>query len=189
MRSTWSSSRCSRASLRCACVCVWQQQHTQAARLSAHAQHTSNLQAADEDGSGELDIDEFCSQLGPHLGFNLRPQQVAQLFMKIDADAGGTVDWCVCAWVGVYMRVGVCVCVCVCACVCVQLRLQRRAQGVCAISQTCTKPCCVSATPVPHPGQPERVLSSTCLTSNVVGCACCAWCALRATASALAGMS
>jgi hypothetical protein len=50
-------------------------------------------QAADEDGSGELDIDEFCAKLGPHLGVNLKPQQVAQLFMKIDADAGGTVDW------------------------------------------------------------------------------------------------
>eukprot|EP00878_Enallax_costatus_P028786 GHUV01031129.1.p1 GENE.GHUV01031129.1~~GHUV01031129.1.p1 ORF type:complete len:131 (+),score=45.56 GHUV01031129.1:316-708(+) len=49
--------------------------------------------AADEDGSGELDIDEFCSKLGPHLGFNLKRQQVAQLFMKIDANAGGTVDW------------------------------------------------------------------------------------------------
>lgn len=51
------------------------------------------LQAADEDGSGELDIDEFCSKLGPHLGLNLKRQQVAQLFMKIDANAGGTVDW------------------------------------------------------------------------------------------------
>lgn len=50
-------------------------------------------QAADEDGSGELDIDEFCAKLGPHLGVNLKPQEVAQLFMKIDADAGGTVDW------------------------------------------------------------------------------------------------
>jgi len=51
------------------------------------------IQAADEDGSGELDVDEFCAKLGPHLGLNLKPQQVAQLFMKIDADAGGTVDW------------------------------------------------------------------------------------------------
>lgn len=80
-------------------------------------------QAADEDGSGELDIDEFCAKLGPHLGANLTPQQarppaaaarppprraerpdrptpthhqtpqVRQLFNKIDADAGGTVDW------------------------------------------------------------------------------------------------
>lgn len=51
------------------------------------------LQAADVDGSGELDIDEFSQQMGPLLGANLTQQQIAQLFMKIDADAGGTVDW------------------------------------------------------------------------------------------------
>jgi Ca2+-binding EF-hand superfamily protein len=50
-------------------------------------------QEADEDGSGELDIDEFAEKLGPHLGGNLSLQQIKQLFMKIDADAGGTVDW------------------------------------------------------------------------------------------------
>eukprot|EP00798_Chlamydomonas_sp_ICE-L_P024012 gene24012-9585_t len=48
---------------------------------------------ADDDGSGELDIDEFCEKLGPHLGGNLTRQQISQLFLKIDADAGGTVDW------------------------------------------------------------------------------------------------
>jgi hypothetical protein len=31
--------------------------------------------------------------LGPHLGGNLSLEQIKQLFMKIDADAGGTVDW------------------------------------------------------------------------------------------------
>uniref|UniRef100_A0A7S0WPJ8 EF-hand domain-containing protein n=1 Tax=Chlamydomonas leiostraca TaxID=1034604 RepID=A0A7S0WPJ8_9CHLO len=51
------------------------------------------FEEADEDGSGELDIDEFIEKLGPHLGNNLTEQQIRQLFMKIDADAGGTVDW------------------------------------------------------------------------------------------------
>jgi hypothetical protein len=50
-------------------------------------------QEADEDGSGELDIDEFCEKLGPHLGGNLTEMEIRQLFLKIDADAGGTVDW------------------------------------------------------------------------------------------------
>lgn len=51
------------------------------------------VQEADEDGSGELDIDEFVEKIGPHLGDNLSRTQKTQLFMKIDADAGGTVDW------------------------------------------------------------------------------------------------
>jgi hypothetical protein len=33
-------------------------------------------QEADEDGSGELDIEEFCEKLGPHLGGNLTKEQV-----------------------------------------------------------------------------------------------------------------
>ena len=61
------------------------------------------MQAADEDGSGELDIDEFCEKLGPHLGGNLTVPEIRQLFLKIDADAGGTVDW----WVDWRVR-GVC---------------------------------------------------------------------------------
>lgn len=34
------------------------------------------FEEADEDGSGELDIDEFCQKLGPWLGANLTRQQV-----------------------------------------------------------------------------------------------------------------
>jgi len=51
------------------------------------------FEEADDDGSGELDINEFIDKLGPHLGGNLTRDQITQLFMKIDADAGGTVDW------------------------------------------------------------------------------------------------
>ncbi|KAL4852837.1 WD repeat-containing protein 64 [Chlorella vulgaris] len=51
------------------------------------------FEEADEDGSGELDPQEFYDKLGPFLGPNLSPTQVAQLFMRIDADCGGTIDW------------------------------------------------------------------------------------------------
>lgn len=51
------------------------------------------MQAADIDGSGELDMDEFVLALGPHLGENIPKSQLTQLFMKIDADCGGTVSW------------------------------------------------------------------------------------------------
>ncbi|KAL4420053.1 hypothetical protein ABPG77_007492 [Micractinium sp. CCAP 211/92] len=51
------------------------------------------FEEADEDGSGELDPDEFYEQLGPYLGQGLPPAAVSQLFMRIDADCGGTIDW------------------------------------------------------------------------------------------------
>lgn len=50
------------------------------------------MQNADEDGTGELDMEEFALKLGPYLGDN-SDTELAQLFMKIDADCGGTVDW------------------------------------------------------------------------------------------------
>ncbi|PRW05751.1 WD repeat-containing on Y chromosome-like [Chlorella sorokiniana] len=51
------------------------------------------FEEADEDGSGELDPDEFYEKLGPYLGQSLSQAEVAQLFMRIDADCGGTIDW------------------------------------------------------------------------------------------------
>lgn len=65
----------------------WPSSQTQAGHLQVCVQN------ADGEGTGELTIEEFCEQLGPYLGNNLSKQQVTQLFMKIDADAGGTVDW------------------------------------------------------------------------------------------------
>jgi hypothetical protein len=53
----------------------------------------TRLQEADEDGSGELDPGEFYDKLGPCLGQALTEAQVALLFMRIDADCGGTIDW------------------------------------------------------------------------------------------------
>jgi hypothetical protein len=61
--------------------------------------HPFQPQEADEDGSGELDPQEFYDKLGPFLGPNLSQTQVAQLFMRIDADCGGTIDWEV-GWMG-----------------------------------------------------------------------------------------
>ena len=51
-------------------------------------------QQADAQGTGQLSIDDFCSKLGPVLGANVSRAELTQLFMKIDADCGGTVDWC-----------------------------------------------------------------------------------------------
>lgn len=54
-------------------------------------------QAADEDGSGELEMKEFMEKLGPLIGSeeNMTMKEVGKLFMKIDADSNGGVDWCV----------------------------------------------------------------------------------------------
>eukprot|EP01136_Pigoraptor_vietnamica_P017476 Opistho-1_new@62676 len=51
------------------------------------------FQEADTDGSGGLDIDEFREAFGSILGRNLNKDQMTMLFMKIDANSDGTVDW------------------------------------------------------------------------------------------------
>ena len=50
-------------------------------------------QTADEEGTGELDIETFKAKMAPHLGDDISDTELVQLFMKIDADCGGTVDW------------------------------------------------------------------------------------------------
>ena len=52
------------------------------------------LQGSGEDDSGELSQDEFFDKLSPFLGPRISRDDVAQTFMKIDADCGGTVNWC-----------------------------------------------------------------------------------------------
>jgi len=52
---------------------------------------TNNHQLQAE--GGELDADSFNEKLGPTFGAGLSKAALAQLFMKIDADCGGTVDW------------------------------------------------------------------------------------------------
>jgi len=48
---------------------------------------------ADTDGGGSLDIDEFLVAFGEVLGKNLTHEQLTHLFMKIDANSDGSVDW------------------------------------------------------------------------------------------------
>ena len=51
------------------------------------------LQEADENGSDGLDIEEFRAAFGQILGKGKNDQQMAILFMKIDTNCDGTVDW------------------------------------------------------------------------------------------------
>ena len=48
---------------------------------------------ADDSGDGELSLKEFIAAFGKVLGQGLNYKQLNQLFMRIDADSGGTVDW------------------------------------------------------------------------------------------------
>jgi Ca2+-binding EF-hand superfamily protein len=50
-------------------------------------------QEADEDGNKKLDMGEFIEKLGPLIGENMSSKEIGQLFMKIDADCNGDVDW------------------------------------------------------------------------------------------------
>jgi Ca2+-binding EF-hand superfamily protein len=48
---------------------------------------------ADTDKGGALEIDEFIEAFGEIIGKNMTPKQLNQLFMKIDADSNGSVEW------------------------------------------------------------------------------------------------
>ena len=48
---------------------------------------------ADTDGGGSLDMEEFLEAFGEVLGKNLTHEQLTHLFMKIDANSDGSVDW------------------------------------------------------------------------------------------------
>ena len=56
---------------------------------AVHQREVAHTQAE----GGELDADSFNEKLGPTFGAGLSKAALAQLFMKIDADCGGTVDW------------------------------------------------------------------------------------------------
>jgi len=49
--------------------------------------------SADDSGDGELSLNEFITAFGKVLGKGLKYKQLNQLFMRIDADSGGSVDW------------------------------------------------------------------------------------------------
>ena len=51
------------------------------------------LQESPNEFNLELTIEEFREKIGPHLGPSTSQTEMDQLFMKIDADCGGTVDW------------------------------------------------------------------------------------------------
>ena len=48
---------------------------------------------ADEDGGGGLDMEEFLAAFGKIFAESLNDQELTNLFMKIDANSDGTVDW------------------------------------------------------------------------------------------------
>ena len=48
---------------------------------------------ADTDSGGALELDEFIEAFGDIIGKNMNQKQLNQLFMKIDADSNGSVEW------------------------------------------------------------------------------------------------
>jgi len=48
---------------------------------------------ADTDHGGALELDEFIDAFGEIIGKDMSMKQLNQLFMKIDADSNGSVDW------------------------------------------------------------------------------------------------
>jgi Ca2+-binding EF-hand superfamily protein len=51
------------------------------------------FEKADIDGGGELDLEEFIEAFGDIIGKGMSLKQLRQLFMRIDADSNGTVEW------------------------------------------------------------------------------------------------
>ena len=48
---------------------------------------------ADLDRGGALDLDEFIEAFGEVIGKGMSMKELKQLFMKIDADSNGSVEW------------------------------------------------------------------------------------------------
>ena len=58
-----------------------------------NARSKPSVQESPNEFNLELTIEEFREKIGPHLGAGTTQTDMDQLFMKIDADCGGTVDW------------------------------------------------------------------------------------------------
>ena len=48
---------------------------------------------ADTDKGGALELDEFIEAFGAIIGKGMNHKQLQQLFMRIDADSNGSVEW------------------------------------------------------------------------------------------------
>ena len=52
-----------------------------------------NFEIADEDGGGGLDIEEFRNAMRKAMGQHLTDEELDTMFMKVDTNCDGTVDW------------------------------------------------------------------------------------------------